>query len=96
MFGQRGTESENSISTPIPRCFCEYCNQVSISAVETRYLSLEQDGKLKFKSLLRAGFTDEELTLVITNAITRKPEHHVFNGRASRVMRDAFMSMTGS
>lgn len=79
--------------TPISQHFCETCNRVRLSVDGTLYLCLGQDDKVELRPLLRAGISDEELKACLVEAISLKPEKHVFSEKPEQVVR--LMSMTG-
>lgn len=79
--------------TPISQHFCETCNRVRISVDGTLYLCLGQDDKVELRPLLRSGISDDELKIILINAIALKPEKHEFNEKPQQVVR--LMSMTG-
>jgi len=79
--------------TPISQHFCETCNRVRLSTDGTLYLCLGQNDKVELRPLLRNGISDEDLKLVIIDAIGQKPEKHEFKNKPGQVVR--LMSMTG-
>jgi cyclic pyranopterin phosphate synthase len=79
--------------TPISQHFCETCNRVRLSTDGTLYLCLGQNDKVELRPLLRNGISDEDLKLVIIDAIGQKPEKHEFKNKPGQIVR--LMSMTG-
>jgi GTP 3',8-cyclase len=83
--------------TPLTHNFCESCNRVRITCTGTLYMCLGQDDSADFRTLLRAGVTDDELDDAIRAAITRKPKGHDFiiDRRHDRPAVARHMSVTG-
>ena len=79
--------------TPLSQHFCETCNRVRLSVDGTLYLCLGQDDKMELRPFLRDGISDDDLALIIREAIELKPERHEFKEAPTKIMR--FMSMTG-
>ncbi|TCV86738.1 GTP 3',8-cyclase MoaA [Sulfurirhabdus autotrophica] len=79
--------------TPISQHFCETCNRVRLSVDGTLYMCLGQEEKFDFRTLLRGGASDQEITEAILTAINLKPEKHEFREQPQKLVR--FMSMTG-
>jgi cyclic pyranopterin phosphate synthase len=79
--------------TPISQHFCETCNRVRLSTDGTLYLCLGQNDKVELRPLLRNGISDEDLKLVIIDAIGQKPEKHEFKNKPGQIVR--LISMTG-
>ena len=79
--------------TPISRHFCATCNRVRLAVDGTLYLCLGQNDNYAFRSLLREGASDEQLTDAVHKAIARKPERHDFLEQPGKIAR--FMNVTG-
>jgi cyclic pyranopterin phosphate synthase len=79
--------------TPISRHFCATCNRVRLAVDGTLYLCLGQNDNYAFRSLLREGASDEQLTDAVLKAIARKPERHDFLEQPGKIAR--FMNVTG-
>jgi cyclic pyranopterin phosphate synthase len=79
--------------TPISQHFCETCNRVRLTVDGVLHLCLGQEERMDFRSLLRGGATDREITEAIRLAIDLKPERHEFTEAPQKLVR--FMSMTG-
>ncbi len=92
-FQVKGTDLRIGFITPISQHFCETCNRVRISVDGTLYLCLGQEHSIALRPLLRDGITDEQLKLVLTEAIRLKPARHEFDEKPGQVNR--CMSQTG-
>jgi cyclic pyranopterin phosphate synthase len=79
--------------TPLSQHFCDTCNRVRLTVDGVLHLCLGQEERLDFRTLMRAGATDEELVEAIYRAIDLKPERHEFREQPQKLVR--FMSMTG-
>ncbi len=88
-----GTDLRIGFITPISQHFCETCNRVRLSVDGTLYLCLGQEHSVPLRGILRDGIRDDELELVLRDAIMLKPERHEFNEKPSQVVR--LMSMIG-
>jgi cyclic pyranopterin phosphate synthase len=64
--------------TPMTHNFCESCNRVRLTCTGTLYMCLGQDDSADFRTLLRAGASDEDIDEAILAAIARKPKGHDF------------------
>ena len=83
--------------TPMTHNFCESCNRVRLTCTGTLYMCLGQDDAADFRSLLRAGITDNQLDEAIHAAIARKPKGHDFiiDRRQDKPAVVRHMSVTG-
>ncbi len=83
--------------TPMTHNFCESCNRVRLTCTGTLYMCLGQDDAADFRSLLRAGITDDQLDEAIHAAIARKPKGHDFiiDRRQDKPAVVRHMSVTG-
>jgi cyclic pyranopterin phosphate synthase len=79
--------------TPISQHFCETCNRVRLTVDGILHLCLGQEERMDFRTLMRGGATDKEITEAIRLAIDLKPERHEFTEAPQKLVR--FMSMTG-
>ena len=79
--------------TPISQHFCATCNRVRLTADGVLYLCLGQEDKLDLRSAMRSGAGNDELALMISDAVLRKPERHEFSNKAKKVVR--IMAATG-
>jgi cyclic pyranopterin phosphate synthase len=79
--------------TPISQHFCDTCNRVRLTVDGILHLCLGQEERMDFRSLMRGGATDKEITEAIRLAIDLKPERHDFLEAPQKLVR--FMSMTG-
>ncbi len=79
--------------TPISRHFCATCNRVRLTVDGILHLCLGQEARVDFRTLMRSGASDEELTLALRAAVELKPERHEFREFPEKIMR--FMSSTG-
>jgi len=79
--------------TPLSQHFCETCNRVRLSVEGDLFACLGDEHRYPVRDFLRAGCSDEELSIHLRNAIALKPKQHEFNAQPTRVVR--FMSMTG-
>jgi cyclic pyranopterin phosphate synthase len=89
----KNTDLRIGFITPISQHFCESCNRVRLSVDGTLYLCLGQDHKVELRQLLREGISDDELKIVLIDAIAQKPKEHEFKNKPEQVVR--LMSMTG-
>jgi cyclic pyranopterin phosphate synthase len=79
--------------TPLSQHFCETCNRVRLTVDGQMHLCLGQDEQMDFRSLLRAGASDDDLAEALRRALDLKPERHEFRERPDKLVR--FMNMTG-
>jgi len=96
-FNVRETGRRVGFITPMTHNFCESCNRVRLTCTGTLYMCLGQEDSADFRSLLRAGVTDEQLEDAIREAISRKPKGHDFiiDRRHDRPAVGRHMSVTG-
>ncbi len=59
--------------------FCSSCNRLRITAEGRLLLCLGNEDSISLRDLMRAGLDDEALTGAIRDALTYKPERHVFD-----------------
>jgi GTP 3',8-cyclase len=83
--------------TPMTHNFCESCNRVRLTCTGTLYMCLGQDDAADFRSLLRAGASDDQIDQAIHAAIARKPKGHDFiiDRRNNKPSVARHMSLTG-
>lgn len=79
--------------TPLSQHFCATCNRVRLTVDGALHLCLGQENQHDFRSLLRAGASDEELDAALLAAIASKPEKHEFSEQPLKLIRP--MSRTG-
>jgi cyclic pyranopterin phosphate synthase len=60
-FDVRETGRRIGFITPMTHNFCESCNRVRLTCTGTLYMCLGQDDAADFRSLLRAGATDDQI-----------------------------------
>ena len=77
-FDVKETGRRIGFITPMTHNFCESCNRVRLTCTGTLYMCLGQEDSADFRSLLRAGVSDEQLEDAIHAAIARKPKGHDF------------------
>jgi cyclic pyranopterin phosphate synthase len=96
-FDVKETGQRIGFITPMTHNFCESCNRVRLTCTGTLYMCLGQDDSADFRSLLRAGITDEGLDEAIQAAIARKPKGHDFiiDRRHDKPAVARHMSVTG-
>ena len=70
-----------------------FCNRVRLSTDGTLYLCLGQDDKVELRPLLHRGISDNDLKIVLIDAIGLKPQKHEFKDKPEQIVR--LMSMTG-
>lgn len=79
--------------TPLSQHFCATCNRVRLTVDGQLHLCLGQEARMDFRTLLRAGASDDDLAEALRHALTLKPERHEFVERPEKLIR--FMNMTG-
>jgi len=79
--------------TPLSQHFCETCNRVRLTVDGQLHLCLGQEERMDFRTLLRAGASDDDLETAIRRAMDLKPERHEFKEQPDKLIR--FMNMTG-
>ncbi|HEY5105389.1 MAG TPA: GTP 3',8-cyclase MoaA [Caulobacteraceae bacterium] len=82
--------------TPMTHNFCESCNRVRLTCTGTLHSCLGQEDATDLRSVIRAGASDDELTVAIRRGVDAKPKGHAFQidrGAAPSVSRH--MSTTG-
>ena len=77
--------------------FCESCNRVRLTCTGTLYMCLGQEDSADFRTLLRAGASDDDIDEAIHAAIARKPKGHdfVIDRRHGKPAVGRHMSVTG-
>ena len=83
--------------TPMTHNFCESCNRVRLTCTGTLFMCLGQEDSADFRSILRAGASDDQLEDAIREAISRKPKGHDFiiDRRHDKPSVARHMSVTG-
>jgi cyclic pyranopterin phosphate synthase len=83
--------------TPMTHNFCESCNRVRLTCTGTLYMCLGQEDSADFRTLLRAGASDDDIDEAIHAAIARKPKGHdfVIDRRHGKPAVGRHMSVTG-
>lgn len=83
--------------TPLTNNFCEGCNRVRLTCTGQLYMCLGQQDMADLRAPLRDGSGDEELSLAIDEAISRKPKGHdfVIDRRQSAPAVPRHMNVTG-
>jgi cyclic pyranopterin phosphate synthase len=96
-FDVRETGRRIGFITPMTHNFCESCNRVRLTCTGTLYMCLGQEDAADFRSLLRAGVSDDGLADAIQEAISRKPKGHDFiiDRRHEKPAMARHMSVTG-
>ncbi len=64
--------------SPLTQNFCAGCNRVRLTCTGRLYFCLGQNSHLDLRKPLRDGLSDEEITVLIRNAMTQKPLQHDF------------------
>ena len=75
--------------------FCSQCNRVRLTAEGYLKLCLQYTDGVDLRGLLRGGKTDEEIFLVLREAIGRKPRNHQFIGKRQENFEEQEMSRIG-
>lgn len=88
-----GSNAHIGFITPLSQHFCETCNRVRLSVEGDLFACLGDEHRYPLRDFLRAGCSDNELSIHLRSAIALKPERHEFNDQKTRIVR--FMSMTG-
>ena len=83
--------------TPMTHNFCESCNRVRVTCTGTLYMCLGQEDAADLRKPLRASESNDLLSAVIDEAISRKPKGHDFiiDRRHKRPALARHMSVTG-
>lgn len=79
--------------TPLSQHFCATCNRVRLTVDGQLHLCLGQEDRVDFRSMLRAGASDDTLEDALRRAMDLKPERHEFREQPEKLVR--FMNMTG-
>lgn len=74
-----GTQTRVGLISPHSNNFCSSCNRLRITAEGRLLLCLGNEDSISLRDLMRAGLDDEALTGAIRDALTYKPERHVFD-----------------
>ena len=77
--GIAGTDTRVGLIAPHSNNFCGSCNRLRVTAEGRLLLCLGNEHSISLRDILRAGASDEELASRIHNALTMKPERHVFD-----------------
>ena len=81
--------------TPLSHNFCEACNRVRLTCTGTLHTCLGQEDATDLRAVIRAGASDDDLALVIRDAIAGKPKGHDFEIARARPAVARHMSTTG-
>lgn len=73
------TRSSFGVISAVSNHFCKTCNRVRLTAKGELILCLGQENAISLKDALRSGKSDDEIKLMISDALKEKPESHVFN-----------------
>lgn len=74
-----GTNTRVGLISPHSNNFCSSCNRLRLTAEGRLLLCLGNEDSISLRDLMRAGLTDDELTQAVRDALTYKPERHVFD-----------------
>jgi len=74
-----GTKTRVGLISPHTNNFCSSCNRLRVTAEGRLLLCLGNEHSISLRDHLRAGDSDDELAARIHNALTMKPERHVFD-----------------
>lgn len=82
--------------TPLSHNFCAACNRVRLTCTGRLYLCLGHDEHMDFRTALRAGASDDDLSALFAAALLIKPKAHDFRISADGAPAlQRHMSMTG-
>lgn len=81
--------------TPLSHNFCEACNRVRLTCTGVLHTCLGRDDACDLRALMRAGASDQDLTLAIREAVLGKPKGHDFQIDRARPAVARHMSTTG-
>lgn len=93
-WGVEGTDTRIGLISPHSNNFCASCNRLRVTAEGRLLLCLGNEDSISLRDHLRAGETDTQLADRIRNALTLKPERHVFD-RPDQPQILRFMNASG-
>ncbi|MCB8880799.1 GTP 3',8-cyclase MoaA [Acidisoma cellulosilytica] len=64
--------------TPLTEHFCDSCNRVRLTCTGTLFMCLGQEDQADLRTPLRAGASDQDMEMLVRDAIARKPHKHDF------------------
>lgn len=93
----RETGGRLGFITPLSHNFCAGCNRVRLTCTGRLYLCLGREDHLDFRSAMRDGADDRELSALLDAALRTKPEAHDFriDGPGAAPAAPRHMSVTG-
>lgn len=79
------THTSVGIISAVSNNFCASCNRVRLTAKGRLILCLGQQNSVSLRDALRSGMGDDEIKMLIVNAINHKPEKHEFDTKIDNI-----------
>jgi len=90
-----GTNTRVATISAVSNHFCGSCNRVRLTAKGDLVLCLGQEDSVSLRDAIRSPMTDGEVKSLIINAITHKPEKHVFSSVIDNISNRQMVEMGG-
>ena len=90
-----GTNTHVATISAVSNNFCGTCNRVRLTAKGDLILCLGQEDSVSMRDAIRSNMKDEEIKALIVNAITKKPEKHVFNSVIDNISNRQMVEIGG-
>ncbi len=84
-YETQGGNIRLGVITPLSNNFCDGCNRIRLTCTGQLYLCLGQDNHVDFRQAIRNGASDDDLKVLLKEAISIKPARHDFEISGDRV-----------
>jgi cyclic pyranopterin phosphate synthase len=79
------TNSSVGTISAVSNNFCDSCNRVRLTAKGQLILCLGQKNSVSLRDALRSDMSDDDIKIMIVNAIINKPERHEFDTNINNI-----------
>ena len=90
-----GTNTHVATISAVSNHFCGACNRVRLTAKGDLILCLGQEDSVSLRDAIRSTMTDDEIKNLIKDAITKKPEKHVFSSVIDNISNRQMVELGG-
>ncbi|MCS5591716.1 MAG: GTP 3',8-cyclase MoaA [Gammaproteobacteria bacterium] len=90
-----GTNTHVATISAVSNHFCGTCNRVRLTAKGDLVLCLGQEDSVSLRDAIRSNKTDDEIKALIVDAITKKPEKHVFSSVIDNISNRQMVEIGG-
>ena len=91
----KGTNTHIATISAVSNHFCGACNRVRLTAKGDLILCLGQEDSVSLRDAIRSTMTDNEIKDLIRDAITKKPEKHVFSSVIDNISNRQMVELGG-